>query len=954
MIRNHVLRSACRCVLGAAAVSCVSGIASAQTASQASETTQEVIVTGTRIRGIEPVGSPVIAVGQEEIARASVTSTTDLLRQLPQINSYGADETTVSGGTAVQGSILNNTYARAANLRGLGTTATLLLINGHRVAPGGHSGQLVDMDAIPQAAIANVEVVADGASALYGSDAVAGVVNLVLRRDYEGAETTLRYGAADGTDQYLASQTFGTVWDRGSFFAALEYSRRNALNASKRRKQYNDDFRPYGGSAPPSLASPGNVVIGGVAYPIPSNQDGSNVTLGSLGPAGQPNLLSVWEGQDVIPQQERTSFVATFAHELADRVEWFADAQFSRREYEIDIGPANSGAGGFVVPASNPFSPCAAGKPTDNAQGIACPPNGNLNVQYSFIHDLGPRHRTGNSQMWSIRSGIEVDFGDWTTSFAASYSRNRELVRWPNVHSTAAAAAIAGQASFIYEGAPAVLVRPAGMPPLNVFCGGMACNDPATLAFILSRTDQTADFEYTNVTINGDGSLFDLPGGVVRLAIGAEYRYDKLDNSNGTTVFADARLSTLNLTGANRDVLAGYGELYVPLVGAANSVTGVQRLELSLAARYEDYSDFGTTTNPKVGVTWAPIDALRVSATYGRSFRAPTLSDIDPASTGVRRAVALTPAQAAAAGLPALPNLSALLTQGGTEGIQPERAKTWSFGIDFTPIPELALSASYYRIEYDGRIDSPALNAGVPTALAQRDLYAPRLVLNPSYYASSTVSQAEFDAQALAIIYSTRPAFSGVPPALSDIVAIVKGNRDNTGSLETSGIDFAVRYAGQLGFGGLRAGVSGTYVFNYEYSILPTAPVIDYVNEFNAIGSPLQFRARGELGVDIGGFSATAFVNYSNSYRFPRNLLPPAAPARYERVDSYTTVDATLAYEFANGTAFEGMRLALSVQNLFDEDPPLVVNGGPSPILFDPTNASALGRLVSLQMTKRW
>ena len=172
--------------------------------------------------------------------------------------------------------------------------------------------------------------------------------------------------------------------------------------------------------------------------------------------------------------------------------------------------------------------------------------------------------------------------------------------------------------------------------------------------------------------------------------------------------------------------------------------------------------------------------------------------------------------------------------------------------------------------------------------------------------------------------------------------------------MSTSGLDFAARYAGQTGFGGLRAGLSGTYVFDYDYSILPAAPEVDHVDEFNSIGSPLRFRARGELGVDIADFSATAFINYSNGYDFPRSLLPAAAPARFERVDSYTTVDLTLGYEFASEGLMDGLRTTLSVQNVLDEEPPLVLNGGASPILFDPTNASVLGRLVSLQVTKRW
>ena len=874
------------------------------------------------------------------------------------MTSYGADESTVSGGSAVQGSILNNTFARSANLRGLGTTATLVLIDGHRVAPGGQSGQLVDLDAIPQAAIGGVEVVADGASALYGSDAVAGVINFVLRRNFDGLEATARYGIADGTDQYVLSAAGGRKWDTGSVFVAYEYQRRNALAASERSNLYNDDLRPYGGSAPPALASPGNVLIGGVAYPVPAGQNATGVTLGSLGTRGQPNLQSVWEGQEILPDQARHSVIGTFNQELGGGVEFFADGLYTHREFSIAIAAANSGAAGFAVPFTNSFSPCAPGRSTANTQGITCPANGTVNVQYSLIDDIGNQVRAGFSELWSARGGLNVELGRWKATVAASTSRNREYVATTgNISATAVAAAIAGQANYNNGGVAGTLVRPASVPAFNPFCGGVSCNTAATTGFIGQLGEAPADYRYTNVSISGDGPLFDLPGGAVRVALGGEYRHDTLENINRTTVFASSALNTLNLSGAARDVWGAYGELYVPLFGASNAMGGLQKLELSLAGRVEDYSDFGTTVNPKVGITWVPVTGIRVRGSYGRSFRAPTLSDIDPASTGVLRAIALTAAQATAAGLPAVSTLSGILTQGGSQGIDPERATTWSLGLDITPptVPGLTVSANYYRLTYTNRIDSPGLNAGVPAVLAQRGLFAPVLELNPTYYPTSTLSQAQFNARVAAITGSTRPVFSGVPPQAANVAAIVTGNRDNTGTLKTSGIDLNARYDHATGWGTVRGGVIGTYVFNYKYSILPGAPEVDYVNEFNTIGSPLRFRARGEIGADVGGFSGTAFVNFQNAYRFPRALLPAGAPSQYERVKAYTTFDATLSYDTgAGGGLLGGLRLTLTAQNLFDRDPPLVINGGGSPILFDPTNASALGRLVSVQVTKKW
>lgn len=921
----------------------------------------DVVVTGTRIRGIAPIGSPVIPLGQKEIQRQSVTSTTDLLRNLPQVNSYGADESTVSGGTAVQGSILNNTFARAANLRGLGTTATLVLLDGHRVAPGGQTGQLIDLDAIPQAAIGQVEVVADGASAIYGSDAVAGVINFVLRRKFDGAETSARYGFADGTDQYVLSQTFGHTWSSGSIFMAYEHQRRNPLSAADRPDQYNDDLRAYGGSAPPALAAPGNVIINGVPYPVPAGQIGANLTLGQLGTAGKLNLQSVWKGVDVLPRQTRDSVVMTFNQELSDKLEFFADGLFTHRNFKIHIPAANSGATGLTVPASNPFSPCAAGKPTTNTQGVACPANGNVAVQYSFINDLGNQYRYGTSQMWEVHGGFNLKLGSgWRATLSGTTSQDKESVRTPlGVNATALTAALAGSAPYNVNGVSGVLTRPPNLPALNLFCGAGGCNDAGTLDFISTVTSQPAHLKHSDAAVTADGTLFSLPGGNVRIALGAEYRHDQLQNKNLVFVAASPTLNTANITGAKRTVWAGYGELYVPIFGATNAVAGFERLELSLAGRVEHYSDFGWTANPKLGVNWTPISSVKLHGSYGRSFRAPTLSDINPSSTGVLRAIPLTAAQAASLGFGSVGNLSVVQTQGGTAGIKPEKARTFSAGIDFTPdfAPGLTLSLNYYDIVYRNRIDSPALNAGAYAALLSSSLYAPRLTFSPRFYPSSGLTVAEFDARIAAIEASTAPAFSGAPPAASTVVAISNGNRDNTGTLKTRGLDLSARYVRDLGPVTLRAGAIGTYVLNFDYSILPGAPSVDYVNQFSAIGSPLRLRGRGELGLDAGGLSATAYVNYSNRYSFPRSLLPAAAPDRFTHVASYTTVDLTVSYDTGSSSdlsLLRNLRISASAQNLFDKAPPLVLNGGASPILYDPTNASALGRLISIQVTKKW
>src|SRR5262245_58114803 len=172
-------------------------------------TLDEVVVTGTSIRGVAAVGSPSMELDREEMAATGLTTSGDLARSLPQVLSLGADESRLAG---AQDAAANTTRTSAINLRGIGNEATLLLLNGRRLAPNGVIKALYDPNQIPSAAIERMEVVVDGASAVYGSDAVAGVVNLITRKKFDGAETSARYGSGDGIDQKIFSQSYGMTW----------------------------------------------------------------------------------------------------------------------------------------------------------------------------------------------------------------------------------------------------------------------------------------------------------------------------------------------------------------------------------------------------------------------------------------------------------------------------------------------------------------------------------------------------------------------------------------------------------------------------------------------------------------------------------------------------------------------------------------------------------------------
>ena len=189
-------------------------------------------------------------------------------------------------------------------------------------------------------------------------------------------------------------------------------------------------------------------------------------------------------------------------------------------------------------------------------------------------------------------------------------------------------------------------------------------------------------------------------------------------------------------------------------------------------------------------------------------------------------------------------------------------------------------------------------------------------------------------------------------PAVSSVLAIMDSRSKNSGVIDTDGLDLSARYRFDTSFGTLTAGADATYVMHYKTAPVPTATIVEQVNNFTY---PLKWRARFNFGWQKGGWSALAYVNYSNPYNIPRSQLPPTSPDQYLSIASYTTVDLTLRYDTGDGEgAFRNIALTLNATNLFDKDPPLVLNLGTTPVRFDPQNASPLGRVVSAQITKRW
>src|SRR6202789_3557277 len=516
----------------------------------------EITVTGTHIRGTTNSPSPVLVFTRDDIDAAGVNTIQQFLQSLPQ-NFGGVSENTIGD---IAGKSTNVVNGSAPNLRGLGSGATLVLINGHRVGPGNNDGSFVDISMIPLTPVDSIEIVTDCASAIYGSDAVGGVVNIILRTKFDGAETRVQYGSVtDGSSHNVTvGQTVGTDWTGGSGVLSYQYFDQTPLSAASR------DY-----------------------------------------------LHSVLLPFNLLPVQVQQSVFANADQEVAPGFNIHGDAIYSHRG-------TNTASTYDLVDSTSEFT--AAGPTVIDFYSMSL----------------------GSTLKLPRQSEVTV---------TATYSENDTAEQG-------------------YEG----LYEPGeSLSPIEVL---------KTKAAIIS------------VDANLDGVLVSLPAGPVRYAVGAQYRKE----SFGNTIILPV---TDNTFYPSRDVDAGYVELHVPIIGQTSGSHGDPALELTLADRAERYSDFGSTNNPQFGLIGKASSSVTLRGTYGTSFVAPLLSQLNPVPPAVQSFPGTLFNSAPG---PRIPHT--LVVDGGNPNLGPEKARVWTVGLDFKPpeVDGLTAKLTYYDIVFTNEI----------------------------------------------------------------------------------------------------------------------------------------------------------------------------------------------------------------------------------------------------------
>ncbi len=860
----------------------------------------DILVTGSRIRGHGPVGSPVITIDRAAIDQNGFATTQQIAQSIPQNFAGGANESTANAITGLGNG--NGSFGSGINLRGLGQTSTLVLLNGDRPPLGGAEGTFSDLSMIPASAIERVEIVPDGASAIYGADAVAGVVNIIPRLDFTGAETSFRTGTADGDSQeYQASQLLGTKWASGHAMIAYEFYRRARLRAADRAFA-TDDLRRFGAADYRGLyASPGTIYEGGKSFAIPAGQNGVGLPAASLVP-GTVNLGDSQVGTDILPDQRRHSLFAAVSQELGGGVRVYAHGLVSIRSFDAAIRTNTNTTA--TIPVTNPFyvDPLGTHQP--------------VTVRYSFVGDLGNERSQGKVSAYGGTAGVEGKLGAWSLDAHGTWGRQAEHYADVNAVNTARLGV--------------ALARSDAATAYNLF-GVAGSTSRATIDSIRGSTVSNYDGTAWSLTARAEGPLLALPAGAIRLAAGGEYHSDVYHNqglvSDISTLTPTFRAGT-PLPGI-RTVKAGYAELLLPVFGGSATLSGFHRLDLSVAVRAERYSDFGGTTNPKFGANWEPIAGLTLRGSYGKSFRAPGDDELrqDPGSMAIFAFNIPDPKSPTGSS-------NVIVIRGNDPQLRPERATTWTLGADLKPafLPGLHAGVTWYNVDYRDRIATPA--SQLFSFLTSRSVYAPLITDNPS-----PARVAELFASP---IYKD---FTGIP-ATAAFAAVVDARTQNLSVVKQSGLDLDLEYGFGLAGGHAEFGAVATHIFYIRQALTATAPA---ANVLDTVGNPVDLRLRGHATWTSDTLSAALFVNYVGGYSNRTNAVS-------QRVSSWTTADLNIGYRFRrDGGILKGLRIALDTINLFDRDPPFVAYyTGVTATGFDAENANPLGRVISLQITKSW
>jgi outer membrane receptor protein involved in Fe transport len=951
----------------------------------AADPSGDILVVGSQIRGAKTTEAlPVTVVTTEEIKNTGAVSGDELFRSIPQFGDVRFNSQYLpNSSNSARGDV------GSLDLRSLGVGNTLVLLNGRRVVnhPTSQANdQLVPVlsfnsNALPVNGLERLEVLRDGAAAIYGADAVAGVVNTILKSDYDGGEISLQYGGAEGTGyrEFNANGVLGTNFaeGRGNVTVFGSYDRGTGLLSTEQDFTASADKTdlfvgtPFEGSTSldgraatnpfANLRTRGNLVVSqngraltngsGQFHVQPTTNSGCGAVIGNdrciqsgaMATSGADRNLrydAAAVGVSVIPRLDRLNLFLSGKYELSDTLTFFTEAGFYRSKTRAQQSPiATTTASPLTVPSSNywnPFGPATLADGSANPNrlpGINAPAAGvALTMPNYLFEDLGLRSVTVTNQQFRLLGGLRGEIAGFNWESAVSYSEAWVRDVSDNVSRTK-----------LYESM--ALTTP---DAYNVF--GTSVNSAATIAAI--RQDLTRYTKSTLATYDlrvSKGDLLQLPGGNLGMAMGVEARREtQLDDRDarmdGTinytdplsgVVYSDFVDSAMNPdTKGSRNVAGAYVEFAIPVISPEMNVPLVRSLNLQAAGRFEHYSDFGDVAVPKVAGSWDIVRGLRLRGSWAKSFRAPNIEQVN--ATVVTRSNTRTDwvyceADLRTGRISSFNSCSRSQTtqarRSGNPDLDPERATTISFGTVLEPpLPvgwgDLTLTADYWRVRQKGLVGL----YGEGNALILDYLLRQQGSTNPN------VIRAEPTA-------SDREAFAGTNLAPAGQVLYVLDQYVNLQPQTVRGLDFNLTYrTPETGIGRFSLGVNASHFLEFYQEASPgiqellDAQAAGEINPGTTItggGSLLErnrkpkWRGSASLTWSLDNVTVGGFVQYTGKVYDTSLAL---APEEFWEVVPLTTANLYAQYRFEDG-ALAGSSLRIGVRNLFDSKPPLSSEG---------------------------
>lgn len=897
----------------------------------------EIVVTGTILRGAAPVGSQLISVGADQVQSQGATTANELMATVPQVSNLFNNVPTARLGVAS-----NQIQVVRPNLRNLAnetssSASTLVIFDGHRIASVGVTQNAVDPDLVPTLAIERVEVVTDGGSATYGSDAIGGVINFITRKRFDGVKVQARYGIADNYYQVDAGAIVGKEWDTGSIYAAYNYQHNDAIFGRDRDFVRDVDWLSPGLTPRGRFCSPGNVQIGLNMFALPALTSPT------------PNVCDPTDDTSVVPRSTRHGALVSLHQDLADWLTVDIRGFYGERKSET------------LAPWRGSTTVTGGSSATNTRQFYYSPVPGqaataNQTVFFTLAPLLGRNPLVSGSSFneWGANAEFTARLTDnWQLRTLFNYSESKSEFHIPQFNQT-----MLTQFSR----------SPAAVNAIN-FYNPSAADLPLIERLINTENGGQGRESLLNIRAIIDGSLLILPGGNVKVAVGFEHLADRFQQRIAPVDQPIGAIRSVPYTPYSRKIDSVFGEVQVPIVGADNRGF-IHELTLSGSVRYDHFDDVGSTTNPKIGVTMKPVSWLGVRASYSTSFNAP--SPVDQLGS-LRNTAQLFPINAFVrpGDTPAVTGTVAL--QGANPGLTPQTAKSYSFGIDVEPpvLSGMRVSANYYNVKFRNIIRQPSPNSTIFVNFPDNVLANVNGVTIAQLQDFLNSSGAPNAAATLASALGRCNQSTGV----CNIYELVDFRQGNYGTVRIEGIDFSANYRTTTDFGGIDFGVSGNYVLGRKSQTGIGAPVINDLKAVNTVlpnGARLvsdatsRLQLQAVLGTNIGNFRAQATLNHNGGYGLVRcdATTTPACTASVtgvatangqpqDRVRSFNTVNLFFKYAVpGESVLLRDLELTLNINNVFDQDPPLLKRIAASTPGY--ANGFTLGRLVQFGVSKKF